>query len=104
MIANPNCYDIHMSKKDDEETSITVSLSTLARMGQDALIILAVCSAFFGPLWYFNVQKPIADMSIRIDKLEASQDDVLQKLILIDKNVAVMLEKVIGLQQRQTKK
>ena len=85
---------------DNKKDSFTVSLSTLARVAQDAMIILAICSIFFGPLWYFNVQKPISDLSVRVDKLEKGQIEAGEKLNVIDKNVAVILEKISGMQER----
>lgn len=88
-------YDVQVN---DDGKSISIGISSLARIAQDVLIILSVCGLFFGPLWYFNVQKPIADMGLRVEKLEKSQAESLDRIIQIDKNVAVMLEKVIALQ------
>jgi hypothetical protein len=97
MYVNLSSYEIFMSQE-EEDKNITISLGTIARISQDALIILTVCGLFFGPLWYFNVQKPIADLSLRVDKLEKSQTEASAKINTIDKNVAVILEKITGLQ------
>ena len=80
-----------------DQLGVEISLSSLARIAQDALIILTVCSMFFGPLWYFNVQKPISDLSGRLDKLEKSQSDTSDRINQIDKNVAVILERTVRL-------
>ena len=104
MYINLSSYEIFMSN-DEQEKSITVSLGTVARIAQDVMIILTVCGLFFGPLWYFNVQKPISDLSMRMDKQESKQDALSIKINQIDKNVAVILEKITGLQHesRETK-
>lgn len=80
----------------EDGKSVSIAISSLARFAQDIGIILTVCGLFFGPLWYFNVQKPIADLGLRVEKLEKSQADVSKRLFEIDKNVAVTLEKVNG--------
>lgn len=89
-----HCYDMKVT---EDQKGVEISLSSLARIAQDALIILTVCSMFFGPLWYFNVQKPIGDMSQRMDKLEAAQSSTSDRINQIDKNVAVILERTVRL-------
>ena len=88
------CYDMKVT---EDQKGVQISLSSLARIAQDALIILTVCSMFFGPLWYFNVQKPIGDISSRMNKLEAAQEVSSERINQIDKNVAVILERTVRL-------
>lgn len=75
------------------ERLVSVSLGSLARVGADVLVIVTVTGVFFGPLWWFNVNAPMSSITLRVEKLENAQEDLVKQINIIDKNVAVILER-----------
>lgn len=91
---NNNDYDISLSQSARGDKAVSISLTSLARYGQDFLIILTVVSSVFGPLWYFNVQQPISRLEEKVQRVEDEMSKRQEKITAIDKNVALIVRDI----------
>jgi len=62
-------------------------------MGQDLLVISTLLGFVIGPLWYFNVSQPIGSLKKQVERIQVEMSAREQKVSIIDKNVAVILER-----------
>ena len=87
-------YNIALSQSTNGDKAVTISLNSLARYGQDFLIILTVVSSVFGPLWYFNVQQPMGRLESKVHGLEIEMNKRRERIEAIDKNVALIVKDI----------
>lgn len=76
-----------------EDQKITLSVSSVARFAQDVGIILTVVGVVFGPLWFYNVSQPISNLQKQVKQMQTEMNGRDHKINIIDKNVAVLLER-----------
>jgi Tfp pilus assembly protein PilO len=73
---------------------IILTLENIGRIGQHVLIIVTVCTVVFGPAWYAYIAQPLEDLKQRTAKLEASMDAQNKQINSIDKNLAILSERM----------
>lgn len=86
---------------DEEKSQRSQSLVTSAfiRVAQNVGIIVATLSLVIAPFWAFGVNQPLQQLQSRVDKIEGRLDSVQVSNQSIDKNVAVMAEKLTNMEQ-----
>jgi septal ring factor EnvC (AmiA/AmiB activator) len=80
--------------KTENEKRMILSLENLARVAQHAILVITVVSLCFGPLWNSQVAQPMEALKARTEKLEQALEAQNKQIASIDKNLAIMTERL----------
>lgn len=80
--------------KTESEKRVILSLENLARVGQHVIIVVTVVTLCFGPLWQSQVAQPMEALKARTAKLELALEAQNKQIASIDKNLAIMTERL----------
>lgn len=83
----------------ETEKRVALSLENLARVGQHVIIVITVVTLCFGPLWHAQVAQPMEALKARTAKLEAALEVQNKQIASIDKNLAIMSERLAQIKE-----
>jgi len=92
--------DLGMDTNEGREIRYRALLTdSFIRIAQNIGVIVGVLALIISPFWHSGVTKPMSELQNRVDKIEIRIDSVQLSNQSIDKNVAVMAQKLTNMEQ-----